>query len=112
MGSIPYGTATYARVDNGFQQFLSIIQNDPSAARMIGEAENFDLVKILLQLITQTDSLQSLKKSLAELQEDNLQHLSTSLNLEKLQRMESLMKDNMSNSSEEFWQTSVFKENQ
>lgn len=112
IGKIPYGTATYARVDGAFQQFLSIIQNDPAAARMIGNEENYDLVKTLLRLITQTSSLESLKKSLSELQDDNLQHLTTSLNIEKLHRVAMLMKDNLDNNSEEFWQTTVFKENQ
>lgn len=112
MGEIPYGSATYTRVDSSFRQFLSIIQNDPSAARMIGNEENYDLVKTLLRLITQTSSLDSLKRSLAELQDENLQHLTTSLNIEKLQRIEKLMQDNLNNDSEEFWQTTVFKENQ
>ena len=112
IGKIPYGTATYARVDGAFRQFLSIIQNDPAAARMIGNEENYDLVKTLLRLITQTSSLESLKKSLSELQDDNLQHLTTSLNIEKLHRVAMLMKDNLDNNSEEFWQTTVFKENQ
>lgn len=84
IGDIPYGTATYTRIDNAFRQFLSIIQNDPSAARMIGNEENFDLVKTLLMLITQTESLESLKNSLMELQNENLQHLTTTLNIEKL----------------------------
>lgn len=112
MGNIPYGAATFARVDSSFKQFLSIIQNDPSAARMIGNTENYELVKILLQLITQTDSQESLKKSLSELQDNNLQHLSSSLSIEKLQRVATLMEDNLSNDNEEFWQSVVFKENQ
>lgn len=112
IGDIPYGTATYTRIDNAFRQFLSIIQNDPSAARMIGNEENFDLVKTLLMLITQTESLESLKNSLMELQNENLQHLTTTLNIEKLQRVATLMDDNLDNDSEEFWQTNVFKENQ
>lgn len=112
IGEIPYGSATYTRVDSSFRQFLSIIQNDPSAARMIGNEENYELVKTLLRLITQTDSLESLKKSLTELQDENLQHLTTTLNIEKLQRVAMLMKDNLDNSSEEFWQTKVFKDNQ
>ena len=112
MGEIPYGSATYTRVDSSFRQFLSIIQNDPSAARMIGNEENYDLVKTLLRLITQTSSLESLKRSLTELQDENLQHLTTSLNIEKLQRVAKLMEDNLKNDSEEFWQTTVFKENQ
>lgn len=112
IGDIPYGTATYTRIDNAFRQFLSIIQNDPSAAQMIGNEENFVLVKTLLRLITQTESLESLKKSLMELQNENLQHLTTTLNIEKLQRVATLMNDNLDNDSEEFWQTTVFKENQ
>lgn len=112
IGEIPYGSATYTRVDSSFRQFLSIIQNDPSAARMIGNEENFDLVKTLLRLITQTSSLDSLKKSLSELQDDNLQHLASSLSVEKLQRVSTLMRENLDNDDEEFWQTTVFKENQ
>lgn len=112
MGEIPYGSATYTRVDSSFRQFLSIIQNDPSAARMIDNEENYDLVKTLLRLITQTSSLDSLRRSLEELQDENLQHLATSLNIEKLQRVAKLMEENLENNSEEFWQTTVFKENQ
>ena len=112
IGEIPYGSATYTRVDSSLRQFLSIIQNDPSAARMIGNEENYDLFKTLLRLITQTSSLDSLKKSLAELQGENAQHLAMSLNIVKLQRVATLMADNLDNNSEEFWQTTVFKENQ
>lgn len=112
IGEIPYGAATYTRVDSSFKQFLSIIQNDPSAARMIGNEENYELVKILLRLITQADSYESLRKSLSELQDDNLQHLTSSLNIEKLNRVSALMEANLDNDDEEFWQTSVFKENQ
>lgn len=79
---------------------------------MIGNEENFDLIKTLLGLITQTESLEFLKKSLMELQDENLQHLTTTLNIEKLQRVATLMEENLANNSEEFWQTTVFQENQ
>lgn len=68
---------------------------------MIGNEENYDLVKTLLRLITQTSSLESLKRSLTELQDENLQHLTTSLNIEKLQRAAKLMEDNLENDSED-----------
>ena len=112
MGGIPYGKATYTRIDSRYKEFLSILQNDPSAARMIAQEENYELVKILLRLITQSDSHESLKKSLSELQDNNLQHLTSSLNIEKLQRVATIMGDNLNNDNEEFWQTTVFKENQ
>ena len=112
MGEIPYGKATFTRIDSSYKDFLSILQNDPSAARMIAKEENYELVKILLRMITQADSHESLKKSLSELQDNNLQHLTSSLNIEKLQRVAALMGDNLNNDNEEFWQTTVFKENQ
>ena len=112
IGGIPYGYASYTRIDSSFKDFLSIIQNDPSAARMIANEENYELVKILLRLITQAESHESLKKSLSELQDDNLQQLTSSLSIERLQRVATLMRENLENNDEEFWQTTVFKENQ
>ncbi len=97
MGGIPYGYATYTRIDSSFKDFLSIIQNDPSAARLIGNEDNYELVKILLRLITQAESHESLKKSLSELQNDNLQQLTSSLSIERLQRVATLMQENLDN---------------
>lgn len=112
MGEIPYGSTTFKRIDSNFKQFLSIIQNDPSAARMIGDKENFELVKLLLRLITQTDSLDSLKGSLKELQDPNISRLTNSLNLERLNRILHLMESNIDNDDEEYWQKGILKENQ
>ena len=69
------------------------------------------LVKTLLRLITQTSSLESLKRSLTELQDENLQHLTTSLNIEKLQRVVKLMEDNLENDSEEILADYCFSKN-
>ncbi|MGB4093060.1 MAG: Shedu immune nuclease family protein [Ruminococcus flavefaciens] len=110
--SFPYGFASYARIDSKYKDFLAILQNEPCAAQMIGDSENYELVKILLQLITNSESHESLKKSLSQLQDNNLQNLTTSINIEKLMRVASLMRDNFDNDSEEFWQSVVFKENQ
>ena len=112
MDGIPFGSARFAQIDSSFSSFLEVIQNDPSAARMIGEPQNFELIKILLQLITQTSSHESLKNSLAGLANENLQALTTSASLESLKRVEALMRENLDNGKEEFWQQKVFNENQ
>lgn len=109
---IPYGYSSYKRIDSSFNSFLSIIQNDPSAARMIGNAENFELVKTLLQLITRTDSMESLANALHNLQAENIEQLSQSVSIERLNRVISLIEENIDNTNEEFWQTTVFKDNQ
>lgn len=112
MNGIPFGSARFAQIDSSFSSFLEVIQNDPSAARMIGEPQNFELIKILLQLITQTSSHESLKNSLSSLANENLQALTTSASLEGLKRVEALMRENIDNGKEEFWQQKVFNENQ
>lgn len=112
MNGIPFGSARFAQIDSSFSSFLEVIQNDPSAARMIGEPQNFELIKILLQLITQTSSHESLKNSLSSLANENLQALTTAASLEGLKRVEALMRENLDNGKEEFWQQKVFNENQ
>ena len=112
MNGIPFGSARFAQIDSSFSSFLEVIQNDPSAARMIGEPQNFELIKIVLQLITQTSSHESLKNSLSSLANENLQALTTSASLEGLKRVEALMRENLDNGKEEFWQQKVFNENQ
>lgn len=112
MNGIPFGSARFAQIDSSFSSFLEVIQNDPSAARMIGEPQNFELIKTLLQLITQTSSHESLKNSLSSLANENLQALTTSASLEGLKRVEALMRENHDNGKEEFWQQKVFNENQ
>ena len=112
MNGIPFGSARFAQIDSSFSSFLEVIQNDPSAARMIGEPQNFELIRILLQMITQADSHESLKNSLANLANENLQALTTSASLEGLKRVEALMRENLDNGKEEFWQQKVFNENQ
>ena len=112
MNGIPFGSARFAQIDSSFSSFLEVIQNDPSAARMIGEPQNLELIKTLLQLITQTSSHESLKNSLSSLANENLQALTTSASLEGLKRVEALMRENLDNGKEEFWQQKVFNENQ
>lgn len=109
---IPYGQATYKRIDGIFQNFLDIIQNDPSAAHMIGDEDNFKLVKELLRLITQAESKASLANALQKLESDSISNLSDTLNSERLSRVISLIEENLTNSSEEFWQKEVFTEYQ
>lgn len=87
-------------------------ENDPYLPEEIGEPQNFELIKILLQLITQTSSHESLKNSLSSLANENLQALTTSASLEGLKRVEALMRENLDNGKEEFWQQKVFNENQ
>ena len=111
IGHTPMGSNTYTKVDSSFRQFQGIIQSDPSAARILGQSENFELVKLLLQIITQTDSLESLKNSLKELEESNVVTLTNAISIERLERLLQTLEDNIGNGSEEYWQT-VFEKNQ
>ena len=111
IGVTPLGSGTFARVDSSFRQFQAIISSDPSAARMLGQSENFELVRMLLQIITQAESLDSLKNGLHELSEVNISALSDATNITKLEKALVLLDENMDNADEESWQT-IFTDNQ
>ncbi|MCL1876063.1 MAG: DUF4263 domain-containing protein [Synergistaceae bacterium] len=111
IGTTPLGSSTFARVDNSFQQLLAFISNDSSAASMLGQSENLELFKKLLQRITQTDFLESLKNGLKELNEANISSLSEAANITKLERALIVFDENMDNEKEEDWQN-IFKGNQ
>ncbi len=110
---IPYGTVEYHRIDSSFKNFLAIIQENPEAAKMIGNPANYDLVKLLLKLITNAESTASLANALQNLENANIEQLSQSISIERLNRVISLIEDNLDNDlNEEFWQKDVFTENQ
>ena len=109
---IPSSCASYKRIDSSFNAFLEIIKIDPSAARMIGQPENYELVKMLLQLITKSESVESLGNALRSLQNDSISQLSESISVERLSRVINLIENNLENANEEFWQSTVFRENQ
>jgi len=111
IGTVPFSSATFARIDNTFRQFQAIISSDPSAARMLGQSEHFELVKMLLQMITQVESLDSLKNGLKELSEANMSSLSVAANITKLEQALVTLKEHMENDNEEEWHN-IFKSNQ
>ena len=112
IGKIPHDTSRYTNIDEKKRYLLSLLDDEPEIAQIIGKQENVDFVKKLLQIMTEPDALNALKESIAELENDNIQHLTTSLNLARLQRAEALMKQNLDNDREEFWQREVFSKNQ
>ena len=68
--------------------------------------------EMLEELTEESESRESLQQSLESLENSSLDCLSDTLNIEKLKRVAQLMESNMDNCSEEFWQSTVFKENQ
>lgn len=108
LNGIPWGTTTFARIDSQYKDYLSILQNDPNAAKMLSTPENFDLVKILLDQISSSDSLDSLRTNLSSLNDTNINNLSESINCEQLIRVKNIIAENMDNNNEETWQSDIF----
>lgn len=108
MGGIPYGDAGFVRVDNEYRQFSRFVQDNPAAAQMIARPENVGLVKTLLRLITQAESIDSLRQSLAQLEEGSIQRLTSSLSLSQIDSAIAVMEANMGNGDEEYWQKHIF----
>jgi len=111
IGTTPLGTNTYSKVSSCLLQLQSILRTDPEALRLIGDQEHLNLVKQLLHIITKTESIDSLKSGLKELEQSSVSALSNAINIEHLERVLVMLEQNIDNDSEEFWQT-VFTDNQ
>ena len=107
MDGIPSWDTSYVEVNNASMALLNLLKKDASAARMLQEDTNFELVKELLKLLTQGKSREELSRVLSNLEVDNLHQLSASLSLELFERAISDIEENFSNTSEEFWQTKI-----
>ena len=111
LGTTPFGSHTYTKVDQHFKLVKELILNEPTVAHMLTQKENIDLVKTLLQIITTNSSIDNLKDSLKELEQTNIDALNNTLSIEKLERVLLCLKDNLHNSNEEDWQK-IFSDNQ
>lgn len=103
MGGIPYGGATYVQVDNACRTLLNLLRSDPTSARMIRDADTFELVKELVKLLTQGTSHDELHDVLAGLETGNLQELSLGLRLTQLENVQDDFRRSLDNDHEEFW---------
>jgi len=110
--SLPHVASKFTKVDDEISRLISIIKNDPGIAEKLSNEENYELIKMLLGLLKNGSTYESLKKGLSEVQNNNITKLSETLTVEKLKRIYKLMIENLDNAREEFWQTSVFKDNQ
>jgi hypothetical protein len=104
MGGIPSGTTTYVAVDKAARTLLDLLRKDPATAHMIADSENFELIQELLKLLTQGTSRHELHDILEGLEDSNLQSLSASLSVERLQRVHDEFRENLDNESEQYWQ--------
>ncbi len=75
---------------------------------MIGDDDTFDLVKELLRLLTQGSTHEELQRVLSGLDQSNIQELASGLSMRQLVTVADLVKGNLDNGSEEFWQSKVF----
>lgn len=109
IGGIPYGSETYVPLDSAARQLLQLLKSDPSSARMIGQKDNFALVKELLKLLTQGVSHEDFRKAFADLETGSLQSLSDGLRAEQLRRAAEEIESNLDNPREDFWQREIFE---
>lgn len=107
MGSIPSWRTSYVEVDSASLALLNLLKSDASAARMLQDETNFELVKELLKLLTQGKSRQELSQVLSSLEMGSLHQLSTGLSLELFERAISDIENNFDNTNEEFWQAQI-----
>ena len=106
---MPNGNVSFIEMNDTAQKLLSMLKSNPSVARMlVAEPDGFELIEELFRLLTQGTSRDKLRQVLDGLESPNLQELSSGINLVQLKSASAVLRDNLSNSHEEFWQSEVF----
>ena len=109
IGEIESGTMAYVLVDRASRTLLQLLKSDASTARLMADADTFELVRELLKILTQGSSRDSLASVLKELADGNISQLSTELDLEMLARAARDMRANLNNPDEEYWQSAILE---
>lgn len=110
---MPYGSSSYIEVNETVHGLLSMIKQNPSVARMlVADPESFELVEELFRLLTQGTTHSELQRILGELNDSNLQELSSGISLQQLKSAAIDIENNLDNQEEEFWQSHIFSKYQ
>ena len=105
---IPSTYTTYVEADVNTASAINLLRRDPSALRMLSQEENYEIIRDVLRLLTQSQSREALQVMLSELEEESIERLSTTLNMEQLERAAAEFEQNITNPHEEYWQSSMF----
>jgi hypothetical protein len=107
---IPSGSASYIRADQGTDEMLKLIQDNPGLAAALASEENRELFLNMIALITSEESYLSLVETLQLVENEGIERLSSALNIGALTRLLAELEDNLGNSDEAYWQ-SIFVSN-
>jgi hypothetical protein len=103
------GSQQFVKVDSEIADLHKLMKENPEAIKAL--SDNQELVQLLLDLITRTDSIESLKSGVKVLASENISALGNVVSMERLNRFIKVLENNIENADENFWQE-VFKTNQ
>lgn len=111
IGRVQPGDITYTRINNEVGRILSMLQQNPTVANQLNSPSAIDLVSQLLRTLLSIGTTEEVQQLLSRMETEGVDRMWGAANIEKLRRLENLLRDNISNDDEEFWQT-TFEENQ
>jgi len=111
IGNVKPGDITYTRINDEVGRVLSMLQQNPSIAKQLNSPSAIKLVSQLLRTLLSVGTAEEVQQLLTNIEAEGIERLWGAANIEKLRRLENLLRDNIENENEEFWQT-TFEENQ
>lgn len=110
MGQIPLGESSFTRIDRNIKTVIEAIKTDPTLMRNIANQDILSLVQQLLRVVITSDSKDDLLEVLSSLEAEGIDKLTNVVSIDKLNRIQQIIKNNLDNNDEEFWQQ-TFKAN-
>lgn len=111
MEDIPFGKKVYIPMDAASLLIIKRLKRNWRSSDLLNDPETLQVVEEVITFLSRGNSLDDIRDALHRVEAGELHQISAGVNLELLTRASHLIRSNLNNDDERFWQKSVLEEN-
>lgn len=111
MEEIPLGEKVYIPMDAASLLIIKRLKRNWHSSDLLNDPDTLHVVEEVVNFLSRGNSLDDIRDALHRVEAGGLHQISAGVNLELLTRASQLIRNNLDNGDERFWQKSVLEEN-
>lgn len=111
MEEIPLGNKVYIPMDAASLLIIKRLKRNWQTSDLLSDPETLQVVEEVVNFLSRGNSLDDIKGALQQVEAGGLQQISAGVNLELLTRTSQLIRNNLHNDKESFWQKAILEDN-
>lgn len=111
MEDIPLGDKVYIPMDSASLLIIKRLKRNWRSPDLLNDPETLHVVEEVINFLSRGNSLDDIRDAIHQVETGGLHQISAGVNLELLTRASQLIRDNLDNGDERFWQKVVLEEN-